>query len=102
MGQAKRYNEGKAPLAQVLWFKRGLEQLAWHMEAGRIKYTDVDGVPNFMLGGKPDEEYTDAAMRHLMAFVNGEEIDAETGTEHLSAVVWNVFALQTLNRSDAE
>lgn len=98
--EAARDNDGKPPLAQVLWFKRGLEQLAWHMERGREKYPDVDGVPNFVLGGKPDAEYTDAAMRHLAAFIGGAEIDPETGTEHLSAAVWNLLALQTLNRED--
>ena len=98
--EALRDNVGKPELGQILWMRRGLEQLAVHMAVGRAKYPDdvATGLPNFMLGGKPDQEYTDAAMRHLAKFVCGEELDAETGTEHLSACVWNLLALQSLNR----
>ena len=107
--RALRNNSNKPRLAEVFWFRRGLEQLAIHMQAGRAKYRDLPcGTPNFMAGSlpggelKPDSEYLDAAVRHLAKMVTGEKIDAETGTEHASAVVWNILALQTLNyESDA-
>jgi len=100
MKPAARDNAGKPEMSQILWMARGLEQLAIHMAVGRDKYPDDEetGLPNFMLGGKPDQEYTDAAVRHLTKFIGGQELDEESGTEHLSAAVWNLLALQSLNR----
>lgn len=84
-------------MSQVLHFH--LEWLAAHMQAGREKYPDVEpGVPNWTLGNRPDQEYLDAAQRHLAKLVRGEEYDPELGTHHAAAVVWNMLALLTLNR----
>ena len=96
---ALRDNEGKAKLSQLLGFKRAMVELARHTTQGRIKYPDTpDGKPNWSLGGKPDEEYLDAALRHITEVVCGNEVDPESGTEHISAAIWNLMALQTLNR----
>tara|TARA_R110000787_G_scaffold211213_1_gene320923 strand:+ start:201 stop:548 length:348 start_codon:yes stop_codon:yes gene_type:complete len=95
--KAARHNEGKPELSQLLHFKEGLEALAEHCAVGRSKYPDVDGVPNWILGGKPDQEYLDAAVRHLAAIVQGEEVDPETGTLHAAAVAWNMLTLMTVN-----
>ena len=97
MTEASRHNEGKPELSQLFHFEKGLEALAAHCAAGRDKYPDVDGVPNWTLGGKPDQEYLDAATRHLGAIVRGEVYDQETGTLHAAAVAWNMLALITLN-----
>ncbi len=97
---ALRDNSGKPELSQVLHFD--LEWLADHMAAGRAKYPDSDGVPNWKKGGKPDQEYLDSASRHLAALVNGEEYDPELGTHHAAAVAWNMLALLTCNRTYGE
>lgn len=95
---ALRNNEGKAELAELLHFD--LRWLADHMAAGRRKYPDTEqGTPNWKLGGKPDAEYLNAAVRHLSALVNGEEFDAELKTHHAAAVAWNMHALLTCNRT---
>ena len=97
MSEAKRYNEGKPEISQLMHFD--LEWLADHMQAGRDKYPDTEeGTPNWKLGGKPDQEYLDSMSRHLAAFVRGEEFDPELGTHHLAAVAWNALALLTCNR----
>ena len=101
MSTAKRETKGKANLAQLLLFLPALQELAAHCDAGRAKYTDAaPGVPNWTLGGKPDEEYLNAALRHLGAIINGEEYDAELGTTHTAAVIWNMAALVTCNYPD--
>lgn len=93
---AARANDGKAELAtELLHFD--LEWLARHCEAGRAKYPDVEGRPNWLLGGKPDAEYLNAAMRHLQKHVQGELYDRETGTAHAAAVAWNMLAMLTVN-----
>lgn len=101
MTTAARNNEGKPTLGQLLHFYPALVQLAAHCDAGRVKYPDLDdGRPNWTLGGKPDSEYIDAALRHLAAHVRGEELDHETGTRHLVAALWNLAAIVTLNHPD--
>jgi len=92
---AARDNAHKAPLGELGWFD--WSPLAWHCHIGRKKYPDVDGKPNWILGGKPDSEYIDAALRHLMKMAQGETRDSETGTLHAAAVQWNMGALVTLN-----
>lgn len=95
--EALRDNSGKPELSQVLHFD--LEWLADHCAAGRAKYPDTSpGVPNWTLGGKPDQEYLDSASRHLAALVRGEEYDSELGTHHAAAITWNMLALLTCNR----
>lgn len=96
---ALRDNSGKPEISQVLHFDEGLRFFAAHCAAGRAKYPDTEpGFPNWKLGGKPDQEYLDAAARHLIKLGCGEEYDDELGTHHAAAVVWNMMALLTCNR----
>ena len=96
MEEALRYNEGKPALAQILEFGSGLDKLAKVMSQGAIKYTPR----NWLKGGKPDEEYLSAALRHMEAFVNEGEWDKDNGTHHIAHAAWNMLALLTLNRDD--
>lgn len=98
MSQASRHNGGKPALSEVLLWPQALTEWVTHAERGRIKYPDTpDGEPNWTLGGKPDSEYLDAAMRHLTAMKCGVEYDAESGTTHAAAVLWNVATLIECN-----
>jgi hypothetical protein len=94
MTEALRHNQGKPELSEVFWFD--LEYLADHIQKGREKYPDVDGVPNFVLGGKPDKEYLDCISRHLKKIKQGDWADDE-GFVHLAAIAWNALAALTLN-----
>lgn len=105
---AARDNTGKPALSQLHWFEHGLKALAEHCSRGRAKYPDAEGVPNWTLGGKPDEEYLDAIERHLGELVRGETHDLKPdhkgvpglGTLHAAAIAWNALALITLNQND--
>ena len=98
MEQALRFNDGKPELSYVTDMKRGLEMLAVVMQQGAIKYEPG----NWLKGGKPDREYLDSALRHMLAFQGGEEYDADTGCHHLAQAAWNMLALLTVNRADAD
>lgn len=37
--------------------------------------------------------YRAALLRHMMAYLNGERYDKETGSNHLTAVAWNAIAM---------
>lgn len=71
-----------------------LWELAEHYGKGEQKYpTGEDGIPNWMRGY--DWRLSVAGLeRHLHRFIQGEDIDAETGSSHLIAIAWHAFALR--------
>ncbi len=73
----------------VLW------ELAVHYGRGESKYpNDADtGIPNWQKGY--DWKLTvDALKRHLALWEMGHEVDEETGSHHLIAVIWHAIALR--------
>lgn len=95
---ALRDNSDKAQLGLVFDFERGLEMLVKVMEQGGIKYSPR----NWLLGGKPDDEYINSAMRHMQAFATGEFYDKDLGTAHIANAAWNMLALLRLNYGTME
>lgn len=93
---ALRFNDGKPALSYILQFPSVVEVMAHIMTLGAAKYGDL----NWKKGGKPDKEYLDSMMRHLMAFLNGEVLDPDSGCAHLGHAIWNLCALLELNHSD--
>lgn len=65
-----------------------LRRLAEHFGYGATKYADR----NWERGYKWSLSYA-ALMRHLQAFWGGEDIDADSGSEHITAVIWHAMAL---------
>jgi len=99
MTEALRYNDTKPELHRVMDFGSALEKVAKVMEMGAIKYEDG----NWLQGGKPDAEYLDSALRHILAFqdLGQEEYDTDSGCHHLAHAAWNMLALLRLNRDGA-
>lgn len=72
----------------VLW------ELAEHFGKGEAKYpSDENGLPNWQRGYSWRLSVA-ALLRHFFAFLKGEDIDPETGSSHLIAVVWHAMALR--------
>ena len=65
-----------------------LFQLAEHYGRGAKKYA----ARNWEGGYDWSLSYA-ALNRHLWAWWNGEDIDPETGSNHMTAVAWHAFAL---------
>ena len=65
---------------------------------GANKYTDNgwQSVEN----GK--DRYTDALLRHLFRYFNGEKTDDESGLSHLAHLAWNALAILELERGNNE
>lgn len=60
---------------------------------GAQKYPpDADGKDNWKKGLN-DRDTFNSLMRHIVKFWCGEDIDSETGCEHLAAIIWNANAL---------
>lgn len=89
MAEAKRLNTGKPQLSYALTFPHALACFAKVCEKGAEKYDRG----NYLKGGKPASEYADCLLRHLSDWQNGQDIDLESGNNHLGHVVWNALAL---------
>jgi len=71
-----------------------LQELAVHYARGAEKYPDAKpGVANWQLGYAWSLNFS-ALLRHLTSFWLGEDIDPETGSPHLCAVLWHAAALR--------
>jgi hypothetical protein len=70
-----------------------LRQLAEHYGKGAEKYDDNQ----WRKGYEWSKSYA-ALMRHLTQWWNGEDVDDETGSNHLAAVAWHAFALLTFTK----
>ena len=95
---ATRMNQGKPLFSFILDFPKALLAFCRVKEVGAIKYERND----WKEGGKPDEEYLDAALRHMVEFKNGEQFASDTGCHHLAHAAWNLFALLELNVNEVE
>lgn len=60
-----------------------LRRLARHYEAGAVKYGDRNWEK-----GQPLSRYLDSAMRHLVAYLEGQRDE-----DHIIACAWNCFAI---------
>lgn len=90
---AARDNSGKPMLSFILQFPTAVAAFARVKELGAVKYAR----DNWKIGGKPDYEYLDAALRHITSFMSGETFASDTGCTHLAHAMWNIMALQDLN-----
>ena len=89
---ADRDNAGKPELSYLLSLPKALRALTRVFEQGAIKYER----DNWLKGGKPDEEYLDSALRHILAS-EFETYDEDTGCLHIAHAIWNLCALIELN-----
>lgn len=110
-GKSMRYNNGKAALSNIppetlqsLYEYchdegidipvYGLQLLAEHYTLATLKYPNSDsGFPNWAKGQLFESFIIDSMMRHFYAHLNGEEIDSDFGSLHLTAVAWGFVAL---------
>ena len=104
--KALRFNSGKPEVHYILFYKKFLEAFASVQSQGALKY----GYGNWMYGGKPDSEYFDAGMRHLITHFlatkgladpdTGElcsYYDKDMGVLHIAQAIWNFMQLIELN-----
>ena len=92
--QALRYNEGKPELSYVLDADYAIEGLCEVLAFGAEKYDRSNYKKGF-----PKEMLVDSLLRHLTKFMNGEELDEESGLHHTDHVLANaVFLSYHFNR----
>lgn len=84
----KRYNNGKPRFDLIT--PEAMFALAEHFRKGAEKYLDRQ----WEIGGPYCSVFA-SLQRHAWAWMNGEDIDEETGSHHMTAVAWNALALLT-------
>ena len=86
--QAMRFNTGKPQLSYVISARYAIEGAAAVMEAGAHKYARDNWKK-----GMDAEAIIDCMVRHLSKFLDGEELDDETGLPHVDHVLCNAIFL---------
>ena len=86
--RALRYNSGKPPLSYLLYWPRALDEIAQVCKVGEKKYARF----NYKKGATFSQS-ADCALRHLKKFLNGEDLDPESGRHHLAHFAWNALRM---------
>lgn len=92
---AVKHDQGKAPMS--LLSREALEQIALVMEFGRQKYAAHNWRQGFTWS-RP----LSAALRHLMAFNDGEDKDPESGLSHLAHAACCIMFLLEFEKTHPE
>lgn len=89
-----RYNGNKPLLNFVMSAPHALAGLASVMEFGSRKYSRDNWKK-----GLPHLEVVDSLLRHIAAYVSGEDKDSESGLPHVDHMLCNAFFLSELIRT---
>lgn len=89
--KAKTFDDGKAPLSMVPW--AGVRSMALVQAYGHKKYGDYN---NYRKGMEISRNLS-CAIRHISAFMDGEDLDPESKESHLGHAMCRLaFVLQNL------
>ena len=94
MSNGTRHNQGKAPISMVLEARHALEGCAQVLAFGADKYDRG----NWRKGLK-HTEIADSMIRHLSAYLAGEDVDPESGLPHVDHVLCNAIFLSETTRT---
>jgi len=91
--EAQRFNQGKPQMSYLLHYPKAMTALVRVLEQGAIKYEPL----NWKLGNKPDEEYFDAALRHMFSHYENGPYDKDIGVQSAAQAIWNLITYIELN-----
>lgn len=91
MEQAERFNSNKLRWSLVDF--KSIEPLVRVLEFGAKKYSDHNRNKKNWKKGMPVTEVTESLMRHLTAFMDGEDIDPESKESHIGHIQCNAMFL---------
>lgn len=94
--KALTHDDGKPPLAHIPW--DAIREMAHVQSYGQKKYGDFYNYKNGMELGRN----LSCAIRHIAAFMDGEDLDKESQCSHLGHALCRVaFALQNIHDETA-
>jgi hypothetical protein len=92
--KGQKFSEGKLPLYTVMFkqFPLALQEVAKCSQAGHLKYpNDIDWM-NFKRVEDAENQYLNAAIRHLMEDGINKDMKEYGKITHISQVAWNILA----------
>ena len=100
MKKGVKLDSGKLEYAKYLaHFPNAIKNLIEVATYGGEKYKETG--TNWRVVDNAKKRYTEAMMRHILAYIFGEEIDKESGHHHLSHALWNICAvIELLKQGD--
>lgn len=93
--QAERFNDGKRQWSLVDF--KSFEDMVKVLEFGAEKYA-----PDNWMKGLPVTEIAESLMRHLFAFLNGEDNDPESKLSHIGHMQCNLMFMAYIMREKKE
>ncbi len=103
MSKGLKYDSSKAMISLIC--KETLEGMAAALRYGMIKYTvgDVSGRDNYKKG-LAYTRVADSAIRHLLSFLDNEDMDPESGLAHIdhALAALNMLKYQTVYNLDMD
>jgi hypothetical protein len=91
-----KHDTGKPRYSLLPW--RGIDEVVAVLEHGARKY----GEGNWRLVPEARQRYLDAALRHVRAVLGGEDLDADSGRQHLAHAVASLLFVLELDDELAE
>lgn len=85
---ADRHNKGKPPFSMFMEARHALAGLAEVLEFGAAKYDRGN-----WRRGLPHADICDSMLRHLAAYLSGEDNDPESGKPHVDHIFCNAMFL---------
>ena len=89
-----RYNQGKSELSMILEARHALGGCAKVLEFGKVKYDRGN-----WRKGLSHAQICDSMLRHLSAYLSGEDNDPESGLPHVDHVLTNALFLSEMTRT---
>jgi hypothetical protein len=91
MEQADRYNNGKRKWSLVDF--KSIEEMVQVLEYGSKKYSAHNWKK-----GLPVSEIFESMLRHMLAYMDGEDVDQESNLPHTGHILCNAMFLAYMNR----
>ena len=96
--EGKKYDNEKTKMGMVFsYFAKPFDLIAKCGTYGSNKYAKEEfWDTNWCKVTNGRQRYTDALLRHLMAYLGGEKLDTESGLPHLAHAAWCICAVMAL------
>lgn len=94
---ASRHNAGKSPLSMILEARHALDGMAGVLAFGAEKYARGNWHK-----GLYHADICDSMLRHISAYLSGEDIDPESGKPHVDHIFTNAMFLAEGYRTHPE
>lgn len=96
-GKGERFNTGKAPLSMFVEARFAMEGAGHVLAFGLDKYSRGNWQK-----GLSHTQIADSLLRHMTAYLSGEDNDPESGLPHVDHILCNALFLSQMTRIHPE